>query len=119
MKDASVTIYHKPNCSTSKDVLAMIRERGIEPEVVQYLKTPPSRETLRKLAADAGTTVRGLLRQRGTPYDELGLGEDKWSDEQLLDFMQEHPILMERPIVVTPKGTRICRPKDSVYEILP
>jgi len=114
-----VTIFHNPNCGTSRNVLAMIREHGIEPEVVQYLKTPPSREKLRELAGAMGTTVRGLLRQNGTPYDELGLDDAKWTDEQILDFMQAHPVLLQRPIVVTPTGTRICRPKEVVNEILP
>ena len=116
---STTTIFHNPNCGTSRNVLAMIREHGIEPEVVQYLKTPPTRETLQALATALGTSIRGLLRQKGTPYDELGLDDPKWTDAQLLDFMQEHPILLQRPIVVTPMGTRICRPKEVVNEILP
>lgn len=116
---SSVTIFHNPSCGTSRNVLALIREQGIEPKVVEYLKTPPSRDELRSLAAAMGVPVRELLRQRGTPYDELGLGDPKWSDEQLLDFIGQHPLLLNRPIVATPLGTRLCRPADSVLEILP
>lgn len=119
MTASNVTIYHNPNCSTSRNTLALIRERGIEPEVVQYVKHPPSKDTLRTLARDMGVGVRALLRQKGTPYDELGLDDPKWSDEQLLDFIQEHPILLHRPIVATARGTRLCRPIETVLEILP
>lgn len=114
-----VTIYHNPNCGTSRNTLALIRNAGIEPEVVEYLKTPPDRETLRSLAAASGTPLRGLLRRKGTPYDELGLDDPKWSDDQLIDFVLAHPILIERPIVVTSLGTRLCRPSEAVLDILP
>jgi arsenate reductase len=114
----NVTIYHNPNCSTSRNVLEIIRERGIEPTVVQYLKTPPSRATVAKMIADAGRTVREALRVKCPPYEELGLADPKWTDEQLLDFIDQHPILLERPFVVTPRGTRLCRPKESVLDIL-
>lgn len=115
---SQVTIYHNPSCGTSRNVLEMIRERGIEPSIVQYLKTPPSRQEMRKLIADAGLSVREALRTKGGPYEELGLADPKWTDEQLLDFMQQHPVLLNRPFVVTPKGTRLCRPKETVLEIL-
>jgi arsenate reductase len=118
-KDPAITIFHNPNCGTSRNVLALIRNSGAEPQVIQYLKTPPSGERLRELAAAIGTSVRGLLRQKGTPYDELGLGDPKWSDAQLLDFILQHPVLLQRPIVVTPLGTRICRPSETVLDILP
>lgn len=114
-----VIIYHNPNCGTSRNVLAMIRNAGIEPQVVQYLKTPPDRATLAKLAADSGLGVRGLLREKGTPYAELGLDDVKWSDAELIDFILAHPILMNRPIVVSPLGTRLCRPSEAVLDILP
>jgi arsenate reductase len=115
----SVTIYHNPNCGTSRNTLAMIRNAGIEPEVVEYLKTPPDRETLTDMIACAGLTVRAALREKGTPYVELGLGDASLSDEQLLDAMMEHPILINRPIVVTPLGVRLCRPSELVLDILP
>ncbi len=114
-----VTIYHNPACGTSRNTLALIRHAGIEPTVVEYLKTPPSKETLKALLAAMGMPVRGLLRERGTPYAELGLGDARWSDEQLLDFIVQHPILMNRPVVSTPLGTRLCRPVETVLEILP
>lgn len=114
-----ITIYHNPACGTSRNTLALIRNAGIEPEIVEYLKTPPGKETLRALVAAMGIAVRDLLRQQGTPYDELGLADARWSDEQLLDFMVAHPILMNRPIVVTPLGTRLCRPSEQVLDILP
>jgi arsenate reductase len=114
-----VTIYHNPACGTSRNALAKIREGGIEPEIVLYLKTPPSAETLAKLIKALGTGARGLLRRKGTPYDELGLDDPKWSEEDLIGFMTEHPILMERPVVVTPQGARLCRPVEKVLEILP
>ncbi|TFZ02658.1 arsenate reductase (glutaredoxin) [Ramlibacter henchirensis] len=115
----SVTIFHNPACGTSRNTLALIRHAGIEPDVVEYLKTPPSREQIRQLLAEMGLSVRELLREKGTPYGELGLGDPKWTDEQLLDFIQQHPILMNRPVVRTPLGTRLCRPSEAVLEILP
>ncbi len=115
----SATIYHNPKCGTSRNALAMLREAGENPEVIEYLKTPPSREKLISLIGAMGITPRDLLRQKGTPYDELGLGEDKWSDDQLIDFMLEHPILINRPVVETDLGVRLCRPSEVVLEILP
>jgi len=114
-----ITIYHNPACGTSRNVLAAIRDTGAEPTVVEYLKHPPDRATLKQLIAGMGLPVRDVLRQKGTTYEELGLGDPKWSDEQLIDFMLAHPILMNRPIVVTPLGTRLCRPAEVVREILP
>lgn len=116
---SSITIYHNPACGTSRNTLALIRNSGEEPVVVEYLKTPPSQETLVKLLADAGLTVREVLREKGTPYAELGLGDPKWTDAQLLDFIGQHPILMNRPIVVTSIGTKLCRPSEVVLDILP
>lgn len=116
---ASITIYHNPNCGTSRNTLGLIRDRGIEPQVIEYLKTPPTREKLVELIAAMGVSVRDVLRRKGTPYDELDLGNPKWSDEALVDFMLAHPILINRPIVVTPLGTRLCRPAEAVLEILP
>jgi arsenate reductase len=115
----TVTIYHNPNCGTSRNVLAMIRQGGEEPVIVEYLKNPPSRERLKQLIKAMGIPVRALLREKGTPYAELGLADSKWSDEQLLDFMMAHPILINRPIVVTPKGVKLCRPSEMVLDILP
>lgn len=115
----TITIYHNPKCGTSRNTLAMIREASVEPEVIEYLKTPPSRETLVELISKMGISVRDLLRQKGTPYDDLGLDEDKWSDDELIDFMMEHPILINRPIVVTEKGVRLCRPSEKVMDLLP
>lgn len=114
-----ITIYHNPACGTSRNVLALIRNTGDEPTVIEYLKTPPDRATLVQLIAAMGVPVREVLRQKGTPYDELGLGDTKWSDDQLIDFMLQHPILFNRPIVVTPLGTRLCRPSEAVLDILP
>lgn len=114
----SITIYHNPNCGTSRNALAMIRRSGEEPEIIEYLKNPPSRETLARLIAAMGLTVRALLRQKGTPYDDLQLGDPKWSDERLLDAMLAHPILINRPIVVSPRGTRLCRPCELVLGLL-
>jgi arsenate reductase len=114
----TVTIYHNPSCGTSRNTLAMIRQSGEEPVLVEYLKHPPDRARLRALADAMGLPIRGLLREKGTPYAELDLGNPKWTDEQLLDFMLAHPILMQRPIVETPKGTRICRPSEAVLELL-
>lgn len=115
----TVTIYHNPACGTSRNTLGLIRNSGEEPRVIEYLKTPPSRATLVKLLADADLSVRDVLREKGTPYAELGLGDPKWTDEQMLDFIEQHPILINRPIVVTPLGTRLCRPSEAVLEILP
>lgn len=119
MTDSSVTIYHNPECGTSRNTLALIRNSGIEPEVILYLQTPPDRATLQQLTQAMGISVRALLRQNVAPYAELGLAEDKFSDEQLLDAMLAHPILINRPIVVTPIGTRLCRPSEVVLDILP
>jgi arsenate reductase len=113
------TIYHNPACGTSRNALALIREAGIEPRIVLYLKTPPSRDELADLVRRMGITVRDLLRRKGTPYDEMGLDDPGWSDDQLLDLMVENPILINRPIVVTPLGVRLCRPSETVREILP
>jgi arsenate reductase len=115
----SVTIYHNPDCGTSRNTLAMIRQSGVEPEVIEYLKSPPSREQLIALIAAMGIPTRALLREKGTPYAELGLGQDKWTDSELIDFMLAHPILINRPIVVTPKGVRLCRPSEAVLDLLP
>lgn len=114
-----VTIYHNPACGTSRNVLAMIRQSGEEPEVIEYLKTPPTREKLQELIAAMGIPVRDLLRRKGTPYDELGLDDPALSDAELLDAMMAHPILINRPIVVTEKGVKLCRPSETVLEILP
>jgi arsenate reductase (glutaredoxin) len=115
----SVTIYHNPDCGTSRNTLAMIRQSGTEPQIIEYLKDPPSRERLQELIGTMGTTVRQLLREKGTPFAELGLADPKWTDDQLFDFMLTHPILINRPIVVTPKGVKLCRPSETVLAILP
>ncbi|MEN3794151.1 arsenate reductase (glutaredoxin) [Fulvimarina sp. MAC3] len=115
----TVTIYHNPKCGTSRNVLAMIREAGEEPEVIEYLETPPSRERLVDLLGKMEMTPRSLLRQKGTPYDELGLGDESLTDDQLIDAMMAHPILINRPIVVTEKGVKLCRPSETVLELLP
>src|SRR6267154_5937011 len=115
----SVTIYHNPACGTSRNTLAMIQQSGEEPEIIEYLKTPPSRARLVELIAAMGISVRALLREKGTPYAELGLADPKWSDDQLIYFMLAHPILINRPIVVTPKGVKLCRPSEAVLDILP
>ena len=115
---SDITIYHNPACGTSRNVLALIRNTGAEPTVVEYLKTPPDRATLENLIAALGLPVRKVLRQKDTPYDELGLDDPKWSDDQLIDFMLQYPILMNRPIVVTPTATRLCRPSEAVLDIL-
>jgi arsenate reductase len=112
-------IYHNPKCGTSRNVLAMIRNSGEEPEIVEYLKTPPDRDKLVGLIGAMGIPPRDLLRRKGTPYDELGLDDAKWSDDELIDFMIQHPILINRPIVETPRGTKLCRPSETVLEILP
>lgn len=114
-----ITIYHNPACGTSRNVLGLIRNSGQEPTVVEYLKTPPDRATLKALIAAMGMPVREVLRIKGTSYEELDLGNPKWSDEELVGFMLQHPILINRPIVVTPLGTRLCRPSESVLDILP
>ena len=116
---SDITIFHNPDCGTSRNTLALIRHAGIEPTVIEYLKTPPSREQLKELLAAMDLPVRALLRKKGTPYEDLGLGDTKWTDEQLLDFIMRHSILMERPIVQTPLGTKLCRPSEEVLEILP
>lgn len=116
---STITIYHNPACGTSRNVLSLIRNSGEEPTVIEYLKTPPDRETLQQLIAAMGIPVRDVLRQKGTPFDELGLADTQWSDAQLIDFMLQHPILINRPIVVTPLGTRLCRPSEAVLDILP
>lgn len=114
-----ITIYHNPNCGTSRTVMGMIRDAGIEPEVIEYLKTPPSRQDMVKLLKDMEMTPRQILRRKGTLFDELGLDNEQLSDDALLDALGEHPILMERPVVVSPKGTRVCRPADLVKDLLP
>ncbi|EFC57936.1 TPA: glutaredoxin-dependent arsenate reductase [Enterobacter cancerogenus] len=114
-----ITLYHNPDCGTSRNTLEMIRNSGNEPEIVLYLDTPPSRETLCKLIADMGISVRDLLRTNVEPYAQLGLADGQFSDEQLIDFMLQYPILINRPIVVTPLGTRLCRPSERVLDILP
>ncbi|MFQ6241850.1 arsenate reductase (glutaredoxin) [Sinorhizobium meliloti] len=120
MKDPiDIVIYHNPDCGTSRNTLAMIRNAGIEPHVVEYLKTPPSRRLLEQLVVRMGIPVRELVREKGTPYEELGLGDPALTDDQLLDAMMQHPILINRPIVVSPLGVRLCRPSEVVLEILP
>jgi arsenate reductase len=114
----SVTIYHNPACSTSRNTLAMIRHSGEAPVVIEYLKNPPDRARLIELISAMGIPVRALLREKGTPYAELGLADPKWSDDQLIDFMLAHPILINRPIVQTPKGTKLCRPSEAVLDLL-
>jgi arsenate reductase len=116
---SDITIYHNPDCGTSRNVLALIRNSGEEPTVIEYLKHPPNRATLEQLVADMGIGVRDLLRQKGTPHDELGLADAKWTDAELIGFMLAHPILINRPIVVTPLGTRLCRPSEAVLDLLP
>ncbi|EHT11369.1 MULTISPECIES: glutaredoxin-dependent arsenate reductase [Klebsiella] len=115
----NVTIYHNPACGTSRNTLEMIRNSGTEPTVIHYLENPPPRDELVKLIADMGIAVRALLRKNVEPYEELGLAEDTFTDDQLIDFMLQHPILINRPIVVTPLGTRLCRPSEVVLDILP
>jgi arsenate reductase len=114
----NVTIYHNPACGTSRNTLAMIRQSGKEPEIIEYLKTPPDRAKLRELIKAMGISVRALLREKGTPYAELNLADPKWSDDELIDFMLAYPILINRPIVVTAKGTRLCRPSEAVLDLL-
>jgi len=115
----TITIYHNPDCGTSRNTLAMIRQSGEEPKVIEYLKNPPSRERLVELIAAMGITPRDLLREKDTPYAELGLGDPKWTDDELIDVMLAHPILINRPIVVAPGATKLCRPSEAVLEILP
>jgi arsenate reductase (glutaredoxin) len=115
----TVTIYHDPDCGTSRDALAMIRQSGEEPIVIEYLKTPPTREKLLQLIGAMDISVRDLLREKGTPYRELDLGDAKWTDDELIDFMLAQPILINRPIVETPKRARLCRPSETVLDILP
>ncbi len=116
---SDITIYHNPQCGTSRNVLALIRNCGVEPEVIEYLVNPPTRNTLEGLLQKMGISVRELLRRKGTPYDELGLDDPTLNDDQLLAAMLAHPILINRPIVVTPMATRLCRPSESVLDILP
>jgi len=115
----TITIYHNPACGTSRNTLAMIRQSGEQPVIIEYLKEPPTRERLAALLKAMGISARELLRQKGTPYDELGLADPKWTEAELIGFMLEHPILINRPIVVTPKGARLCRPSEAVLDILP
>ena len=116
---SNITIYHNPACGTSRNTLEMIRNSGTEPTIIHYLETPPSRDELVKLIEYMGISVRELLRKNVEPYEELNLAEDKFTDDQLIDFMLQHPILINRPIVVTPRGTRLCRPSEVVLDILP
>jgi arsenate reductase len=114
-----ITIYHNPACGTSRNTLALIRNSGAQPQVIEYLKTPPTTATLQSLIATMGISPRALLREKGTPYAELGLADAKWTDEQLVDFMLAHPILINRPVVATPLGVRLCRPSELVLDLLP
>lgn len=116
---SNITIYHNPACGTSRNTLEMIRNSGHEPDIIYYLDTPPSHDALVKLISDMGISVRALLRKNVAPYEQLGLADDRFSDEQLIDFMLQHPLLINRPIVVTPLGTRLCRPSEAVLDILP
>ena len=116
---SNIIIYHNPACGTSRNTLEMIRNSGNEPTIIHYLETPPSRDELVKLITDMGIAVRALLRQNVEPYEQLGLSDDRFTDEQLIEFMLQHPILINRPIVVTPRGTRLCRPSERVLDILP
>lgn len=118
-KPAEIVVYHNPKCGSSRKTLELLRARGIEPQVIEYLKTPPSRKTLRDLAKRMGQPLSALLREKGTPYAELDLGRDGITDEEILDAMEEHPILLNRPVVATPLGVRVCRPPEVVLEILP
>jgi arsenate reductase (glutaredoxin) len=118
-QSVAVTIYHNPACGTSRNVLALIRNAGVEPTIIEYLKTPPDRATLRDLLKRMGMKPRELLREKGTPYAELGLGASNLSDDQLIDQMLAHPLLINRPIVVTPWGVKLCRPSEAVLDILP
>ena len=119
MSQSTTVIYHNPDCGTSRNTLALIRNAGIEPTVIEYLRNPPAPEQLSKMIADAGLTVRQALREKGTPFEELGLGNPSLTDDQLLDAMLAHPILINRPFVITSRGTRLCRPSEVVLKILP
>ena len=114
-----VVVYHNPACGTSRNTLAMIRNAGVEPHVIEYLKTPPSRSLIRQLLARAGLTVRAVLRETGTPYAALGLGDPALTDDRLLDAIEDHPVLLNRPLVVSPRGVRLCRPSEAVLDLLP
>lgn len=116
---ADVTIFHNPDCGTSRNTLELLRHAGIQPTVIEYLQTPPSRDKLKELVKAMGMSPRDLLREKGTPYTALNLGDPKWTDEELLDFMHQHPLLINRPVVETPLGTKLCRPSEAVLEILP
>jgi len=116
---STITIYHNPACGTSRNVLGLILNSGEEPTVVEYLRTPPDRDTLQALIAAMGVPARCVLREKGTPYADLDLGNPKWSEDELIGFMLQHPILINRPIVVTPLGTRLCRPSEAVLDLLP
>ncbi len=116
---SNITIYHNPKCGTSRNVLALIRNSGEEPEVIEYIKNPPTQARLAELVAATGQGVRALIREKGTPYAELGLADVKWTDEQLLAFMVTHPILINRPLVVSPLGVKLCRPSELVLDLLP
>ena len=115
----TITIYHNPACGTSRNVLALIRNSGVEPTIIEYLKNPPTTQQIQSWLSAMGATVRQVLREKGTPYAELDLGNPKWTDEELLDFIQQHPILLNRPFVITPLGVRLCRPSEVVLDILP
>jgi arsenate reductase len=119
MNMSSITIYHNPACGTSRNTLALIRNSGTEPEVIEYLKTPPTKASLQELVKAMGIGARELLREKGAPYAELGLGDGHWTDDELLNFIVQHPILMNRPVVVTPLGAKLCRPSEAVLDILP
>jgi len=114
-----VTIYHNPACGTSRNVLALLRGAGVEPRIVEYLKHPPSRDELREIVAATGGSIRPLLREKEPQFKALGLGDPKWSEDELLAFVLEYPILMNRPVVVTPHGTKLCRPSETVLDLLP
>ena len=116
---AEAIIYHNPACGTSRNTLALLRHAGLQPTVIEYLKTPPSKTQLKALIRDMGISVRELLRRKGTPYDELHLDDPSWTDDELLDFIVRHPILMSRPIVVTARGSKLCRPSEAVLDLLP
>ena len=116
---SNITIYHNPQCGTSRNVLALIRNSGVEPEVIEYLQNPPTQARLAELVAATGQGVRALIREKGTPYAELGLDQPHWSDEQLLAFMVAHPVLINRPLVVSPLGVKLCRPSEAVLDVLP
>ncbi|WP_439273095.1 arsenate reductase (glutaredoxin) [Pseudochrobactrum sp. HB0163] len=114
----SVTIYHNPRCGTSRNTLAMIRASGEEPVIIDYIQNPPTKERLKQLLSAMNITPRALLREKGTPFAELDLANPKWTDDELLDFMQQHPVLINRPIVETPRGTALCRPSEKVLDLL-